>query len=398
MSRDNRLLISEGQPFQILQKAMESERMHHAYLLSGPEGVGKTALALHFAHALLCRAEDPKMRPCFSCASCRKIGAYAHPDFRLVFPFVSMEGFKTVAKELGLKKKSKDDDGGGDDDGWENLYLKFLSDSAQNLVADPFRPSVLDQAFADKNREISIDQIRAISETVLMPPSESPVMVFVVPDVDKMAAAPANAFLKTLEEPPRFVRFLLITSRPNALLPTIRSRCQTVKFTELEEGEIARFLLKQTSATDAQAAEAAQLAAGSLNNALLVLDSLGNGADDEEGGNGTALESCFELLNWLAAPSLRSGLAIAAKMEAPVSEARKRMRLLSILLRELARIQRTGIVGPGALSQRLSGNAARLPRDTYTKLFDKLTILDEGLDRKVNGRMLNASFILSLLK
>ncbi|MBL8028800.1 MAG: DNA polymerase III subunit delta' [Fibrobacteres bacterium] len=379
-----RFVISENTPFRILDQAMKSERMHHAYLLSGPEGVGKCALALHFAHAILCRSENVDERPCMTCASCRKIGAYAHPDFRFVFPFVSLDAFKKVGKEIGLKEKKGEGDEKG---GWETLYMNFQAEAAKSIVSDPFHPSTIDTNFADKNREISIEQIRQITEMVQMPPSESKYMVIIVPDADLMDAAPANAFLKTLEEPPKYVRFLLITSRPNALLPTIRSRCQMLKFNVLPDQDIASFLTTRCDMTPAKANEAASLSIGSLHNAFLV---------QEMESNEELLEEAFEFINWLADPKLKEGLKLAAKLDSPLSVAKKRIKIVSILLREVSRIQRTGEPGAGSLSQRLRGNASRLPVNVFEKTFSKLMTLNEGIDANVNGRMLNTSFILSL--
>jgi len=366
---NNRFIVSKNTPFNVLTHAMNSDRMHHAYLLAGPEGVGKCALALHFAHAILCRAENPEERPCFSCASCRKIGAYAHPDFRFVFPFVSMDAFKKVGKEIGIKEKK----GEGQDEkgGWETLFLNYQAEAAKSIISDPFHPSVLDTNFADKNREISIEQIRQITEMVLMPPSESKNLVIIVPDVDLMAAAPANAFLKTLEEPPKYVKFLLITSRPNALLPTIRSRCQLLKFNALPEGDIADFLEKRCNASANIAREAAALSMGSLHNAFLVQE-LKESSD--------ILEEAFDFINWLVRPSIKSALEMAGKFDSPLSYSKKRIRIIAILLRELSRIQRTGEAGAGEISRRLMGNASRLPNDSFENVLSKLMVLNEGLE------------------
>lgn len=379
-----RFIVSENTPFHILSQAIKSDRMHHAYLLAGPEGVGKSALALHFAHALLCRAENIDDRPCFSCASCRKIGAYAHPDFRFVFPFVSLDAFKKIGKEIGIKEKK----GEGDDEkgGWETLFLSYQAEAAKSIINDPFHPSVLDTNFADKNREISIEQVRQIREMVLMPPSESKNLVIIVPDVDLMGTAPANAFLKTLEEPPKYVKFLLITSRPNALLPTIRSRCQLVKFNVLQDDDIANFLEKRCKTSSNIAREAASLSLGSLHNAFLV---------QEVKETPDILDEAFSFISWLSRPDMKTALKLAGEFDSPLSYSKKRIRVIIILLRELSRIQRTGEAGSGEISKRLLGNASRLPADTFEKVLSKLTTLHEGLEKNVNARMLNISFMLS---
>ena len=94
-------ILSENSSSDILKRAMETGKMHHAYLLTGLEGSGKMACAVESAMALLCRTPDNN--PCYTCSSCRRILSYNHPDFRIIFPFVSIEGFKDKAKKLNLK-------------------------------------------------------------------------------------------------------------------------------------------------------------------------------------------------------------------------------------------------------------------------------------------------------
>ena len=146
------------------------EKRTHATILSG-DGESTKEHARALAAAMLC--EGPGVPPCRSCRHCRKI-------FRGVFPGIHPD----VA------------------------VVERQPNSAGKL-----------------RREITVDQIRALSEDVLVLPNEAEHKVYILPEADTMNTAAQNAFLKLLEEPPAFVSFLLCAERTEALLPTVRSRC-----------------------------------------------------------------------------------------------------------------------------------------------------------------------------
>ena len=142
--------------------------LSHAYLLSAPAEEGYRA-ALALAEAMLCSA--PGDRPCGTCENCRKAAKGIHPDVL------------TIARQT-------------DDKG---------------------RP----------RREIYVEQIRALVADAVVLPNEADKKVYIIRDAGTMNAAAQNALLKILEEPPRFVAFILVTDTPGTLLETVRSRCVT---------------------------------------------------------------------------------------------------------------------------------------------------------------------------
>lgn len=378
-------IIAENGSYTLLNKAVEAGKMHHAYLLSGPDGAGKTAMALHFAHKLLCRSEG--VRPCFACASCRKIAAYCHPDFRIVFPFVSQDAFKKVVKELDLKSRHAQN---GEEPSAEELYYRYLSDCAKDLLAHPFHRPRLSAEFEDKNREITIQQVREIIEDAQMPPSESQYKVILLTDVDKMDAAPANAFLKTLEEPPPFVKFLLITSRPKFLLPTIRSRCQEIKFNGLSKPEIITFLKERAEASDSSAHLAARFSLGSLPNALEFLDH----------DNASLMEEALDIITWMADKNPSQGLEMASRFsEGSWLAATRRLKLTALLLHEIGNLKNSGEEADSdePVLKRLKELSGRIPEDAFLSTYDKITQTSNALERKGNPSLVHAAFFLSLL-
>lgn len=176
-------IIGQEKTIDILHGILQRRRLASAYLFTGEAGIGKKTAAINFAKALNCQntsaaagfGPDAGLQPatlsahdaCDACVSCHKIDAGTHPDVLIVEP---------------------------------------------------------------EERLIRIEEIRAIEEALSFTPFEGKKKVVIVDDADTMNLAAANTFLKTLEEPPEDSLIILIASRPDSLLPTIRSRCSTIIF------------------------------------------------------------------------------------------------------------------------------------------------------------------------
>ena len=159
----------------LLSRAVQSDRVAHAYAFVGPSGVGRKLTALSFAQALLC----PE-RGCGECRSCARITAGIHPDCRLIVP------------------------------------------DGQN---------------------IKIEQVRELERLAYLTPHEGPWKVFILDEAERMTLPAANAFLKTLEEPPARTVLVLILARARALPATILSRCQLVRFSPLPHSDAVAVLM-----------------------------------------------------------------------------------------------------------------------------------------------------------
>jgi len=163
-------------------------RLPHALLLTGARGLGKTDLARAFAAGLLCEAPREQGEACGACAACHWFSQGQHPDFRLLVPDV----------------------------------LRPDSESS-----DAEKPEKAEKATRG-GQEITISQVRGLDEFLTVGAHRRGLRVILLYPAEALNRAAANAILKILEEPPDLVLFLLVSNEPMLLLPTLRSRCQSL--------------------------------------------------------------------------------------------------------------------------------------------------------------------------
>jgi DNA polymerase III subunit delta' len=188
----------------ILEHAAITGQISHAYLLTGPERIGKTTLACAFATLLQCTGRQPEdVEPCGTCASCRKMAHGTHPDVELVTPPA------------------------------DKVWLP-------------------------------VERVREVVRAANLAPYEGRWRIFILPRAERMQAPTANALLKTLEEPPPHVVLLLTTDDPSLLLPTILSRCQLLPLHPLPTETVAAALRERWGVPAEEAATLAGLAGGRL--------------------------------------------------------------------------------------------------------------------------------------
>ena len=200
-------------------QAWRAGRLHHAWLLTGPPGIGKATFAYRVARFVLADgrgSEGLAMPPAHPVA--RKVAAGSHPDL------VVLEGYSTTP--IGAIRE-----------------------------------------------RIGVDEVRALASALRKTPAESAWRVGVIDPADAMGREAANALLKLLEEPPPRTLLLLVCHAPGRLLPTIRSRCRRLALAPLAEAEVAALLaLLRPDADPSARARAARLAGGSVGRACALLD------------------------------------------------------------------------------------------------------------------------------
>jgi len=202
----------------VLRRMLEQRRVPGALIFAGEEGVGKKLFALELAKALNCRAPRG-VEACDVCSACVRIARLAQAGAETDSLIIWGE-----YQDVGLVRPEK--------------------------------------------RFITVDQARAIERETNFRPYEGRARVFIIEEADKMNPQAGNALLKTLEEAPPTAHLILLATRTASLLPTIRSRCQFIRFAPLTASEIEAYLVKHKQRAGAEARLAAQLAQGRLGRAL----------------------------------------------------------------------------------------------------------------------------------
>jgi len=210
-------LIGNESAKERLERLATMGRVPNALLSAGPDGVGKKLFAFELARMLLCRDGG-----CGSCPICKRIGVFDIPK-----------------PEKG-----------------EDYDAVFLSEHPDVGIVLPYK------------RNLRVGAIRELEREAHFRPFEAEKRIFVINDADKMNESSSNALLKTLEEPPSTTYLILVTSRPDALLQTIRSRCQMIRFAPVAAAEVEQLLVTSGKFSSEDASLAARVTNGSVGKAL----------------------------------------------------------------------------------------------------------------------------------
>jgi len=276
-------IIGNARAVAAVQRALASASPPHAWLFVGPEGVGKAALARWLAQAVNCERNVD---------AGGGVGA-RHQNDRSQSSTVSDDvapsgsGDKVGAAPLH-------------DDGPSASAVEPCGECAQcdriarGIHADVQTVAIPSAEDGPPHKEISVDQIREVQRAVALAPFEGRTRVVIIDPADKLSEEAQNAFLKTLEEPPPNVVFVLIATQGDALLPTVRSRCTLIEFGLVSTAEIEQALRSLRSDHPSEAWE-------------------GEGAGSEDPGlhSGGIEESDAPLLARLAGGRPEKALALA---------------------------------------------------------------------------------------
>jgi len=208
-------IVGQEHIVKTLQNAVRSGHIGHAYLFSGPRGTGKTTTARLLAKAINCTAPDPANRPDNACEICEAINS--------------------------------------------GKFLDLIEiDAASNT---------------------SVEDVRELRDKINYLPSQGSYKVYIIDEVHMLSTAAFNALLKTLEEPPPHAIFILATTEPHKVLPTVLSRCQRFEFRRIPVPQMVAYLRQKTAdekieVSDEALTLIARQATGSMRDAISLLDQL----------------------------------------------------------------------------------------------------------------------------
>ena len=321
-------ITGHERPTAILQTALRHDRIAHAYLFHGDEGIGKRLVALRFAQAINCESGDGS-DACGECRSCLQIEARTHPDFLAIAP---------------------------------------------------------DPELA--NPQIKIEQIRELEQQIIYHPLVGRKKIFLIDEADRMTQGAANALLKTLEEPPDHSVLLLVSGRPSALLPTVRSRCQALRFAPPARTQVEAALIVKREIPPADARLLAAATQSRLGAALSMDLAATRAAHDE-------------LCALASPPTLRSVATVLTAAEALHKSDRgpEVLDWLSLWVRDLLLVcvgaDQTHLIHEDRLP--LLQNATRMAQiDQLAGLLDDIDALQRSAGRNLNLQMALETVLLRL--
>jgi DNA polymerase-3 subunit delta' len=320
-------VIGHDEPKRFLRAALHTGRLAHALLFHGENRIGKRLMAKVFAQVVNCEMEPALSPPdaCGVCRSCHQIDIGSHPDVTFIAA-TSGKGETDQAREI------------------ESRFI--------------YRPLV------------------GVRKIVLLD------------NADLLRQEAANALLKTIEEPPGDSLIILVTSRPEALLPTIRSRCQGVRFAPLSVATVTAVLQQRRGLSEGDARFLALVSGGRLGLAL----------EADPAALRAERAAFLELVSRETLASV-SGLFAVCESVAKSDQAEAAFGWLAGWLRDLAVVKVNGdrdrLLNTDAIPE-LEHLAGRLPLNTIFELGAVVESMEKGLERNLNKQLMLEGFLLRL--
>ncbi|WP_146590123.1 DNA polymerase III subunit delta' [Puniceibacterium confluentis] len=337
--RETTDLIGQGAAEQAFLSAFAADRLHHGWLITGPQGLGKATLAWRIARFLLVTPDPVDDGGMF--------GAPPPPRSLSIAPDHPVMHRTRALSEPGLK-----------------LVRRAWDDKAKRLKT-----------------QLTVEEVRELKGFFALSATDGGRRVVIVDSVDEMNPSAANAILKLLEEPPARTVLLLISHQPSGLLPTIRSRCRELRLSPLGAADMSAALAQAGADVGAQEAEAlAALSAGSVGAALRLL-------------NLDGLKLYADLIALFASlPDLDRPRAIALAESVAARGREERLDLLFTLLDlAVSRLARSGVTGVPPSPEAARGEAQVMARLAPTPQSGRVwaALAQTSGDRARHGRAVN---------
>ena len=322
-----------------LKNAIRNNQVAQAFLFCGPRGVGKTTCARIFAKALNCEHLTDDFEPCNTCDSCN--------------------AFNNSAS-----------------------FNVFELDAASNN---------------------SVDGIRDLVDQVRIPPQGAKYKVYIIDEVHMLSGSAFNAFLKTLEEPPAYAKFILATTEKHKILPTILSRCQVYDFKRINDNDIVRHLQYVAQQEGVSAEEdalrvVATKADGALRDALSIFDQLVSFSgknitykDTIQNLNVLDVDNYFQVMDMVLSEDVSGALLLLDDILAKGFDAQNFISGLATHIRNLLLAQNPGTVQllqmSDAIKQKLQVQAQKADRMLLTRALELANQCDFNYKMSNNKRL-----------
>ena len=278
------------------KKAIQNHKISHAYILTGEAGMGRKSIANAFAMTLLC--EKGGSEPCMMCHSCKQVMSGNHPDL---------------------------------------IYVTH-----------------------EKPGSIGVDDVREqINDTIMIRPYSSYYKIYIVDEAEKMTVQAQNALLKTIEEPPAYAVVMLLADNPDALLPTISSRCVQLNLKPVGDQLVKDYLMNEMHVPDYQAEVDASLAQGNIGKAERIARS----PEYEE-----TLESALRMAKYADSMPLYEIVETIKKLTAEKDNIDDYFDIFSLWFRDVLLFKATKEVDSLVFKQELNGIRERANKSSYEGL------------------------------
>ena len=278
------------------KKAIQNHKISHAYILTGEAGMGRKSIANAFAMTLLC--EKGGSEPCMICHSCKQVMSGNHPDL---------------------------------------IYVTH-----------------------EKPGSIGVDDVREqINDTIMIRPYSSYYKIYIVDEAEKMTVQAQNALLKTIEEPPAYAVVMLLADNPDALLPTISSRCVQLNLKPVGDQLVKDYLMNEMHVPDYQAEVDASLAQGNIGKAERIARS----PEYEE-----TLESALRMAKYADSMPLYEIVETIKKLTAEKDNIDDYFDIFSLWFRDVLLFKATKEVDSLVFKQELNGIRERANKSSYEGL------------------------------
>lgn len=357
-------VIGQKNAISILEKFSENKNFPHALLFNGKKGIGKFFTAIQFA-------KEINLEIISTQSIKNKFNSLSEPYIKYIFPLDNSK-LESILFESQAKLSKEEN----------KIWLDF-QEYLQNKIKNPYYYSEI-----KSTSSIRISQIRSINKFLTLDYTEIPYRVIIIEDAEQMTEQAQNSLLKNLEEPPKGFIFILISSMSENLLPTIRSRCQEIKFDALNHLEINKIIKEYFEIDEKISEELYQLSQGSVNEAIELL-----GINLNE-----IKEVVLNILRYGLAGKFQTSFNYYSKYATDIKKILIINSLINMFFRDCTKLKnvKSEDIFFHEYVENLRNFNTKFPYANLSKLYNKLSLFDSMVERNINLTMLVLDIIFEI--